>query len=232
MKRFIAMILVLSLVFAFAACGGTEVQNEEGTDNGGETTEETLAGGWTKADSPEITDEMRALFDKAQANLDGAEYVPIAFIARQVVAGTNYLFMTRCTIVTADPVEHYALVTVYEDPSGNAEITDIVGTGVETYMNGMMGGWQEAESPVVDEELNEAFTKAAENLVGVDYKPLAVLGTQVVAGMNYCILSEATVVAPDAQPEYALVYLYVDLDGNSEVTDVVNIVTDSEETAD
>ena len=84
---------------------------------------------------------------------------------------------------------------------------------------------------MVDEELNEAFTKAAENLVGVDYKPLAVLGTQVVAGMNYCILSEATVVAPDAQPEYALVYLYVDLDGNSEVTDVVNIVTDSEETA-
>ena len=98
-----------------------------------------------------------------------------------------------------------------------------------TCMNGMMGGWQQADTPEVTDEIAEAFSKAAEKLLGVDYEPVAVLSRQVVAGTNYCILCESKVVAPDTETEYCFVYLYVDLEGNSEITDIVNVANGSEE---
>ena len=73
--------------------------------------------------------------------------------------------------------------------------------------------------PQID-EVNKAFDKAMESLVGVDYAPIACLGTQLVAGQNYCILCKATVVAPDAAPYLALVYVYADLEGNAEITHI------------
>ena len=57
-------------------------------------------------------------------------------------------------------------------------------------------------------------------LVGVDYVPVAYLGSQVVAGTNHAILCQATVVVPDAEPFYAIVYLYEDLQGNDSVLDI------------
>ena len=189
-----------------------------------------MLGGWTKADSPVITEELAELFEKATGDLLGAEHVPVAFIASQIVSGTNYMFIARSTMVTQDPTEHYSLITIYEDLNGNVEILDIADTGVETNMKGMMGGWQQADSPEVTDELREAFSKASEKLLGVDYEPAAVLSRQVVSGTNYCIFCESKVVAPDTGTEYCIVYLYVDLQGNSEITDVVNIITDSEAT--
>ena len=69
--------------------------------------------------------------------------------------------------------------------------------------------------------MKAVFDKAMEELVGVDYTPVAVLEKQLVAGMNYCILCEAKGVYPGAQKTYALVYIYADLSGNTEISDIV-----------
>lgn len=225
MKKILAMLLILTLIFTFAACGGDKT-----VENAAEGEENEMVGGWTKADSPVITEELAELFEKATGELLGAEYVPVAYLAHQLVSGTNHLFIARSTMVTEEPTEYYSLITIYEDLEGNVEILDIIGTGVETNMNGMMGGWQQADTPEVTDEIAEAFSKAAEKLLGVDYEPVAVLSRQVVSGTNYCILCESKVVAPDTETEYSIAYLYVDLQGNSEITDVVNIITDSEVT--
>jgi hypothetical protein len=60
------------------------------------------------------------------------------------------------------------------------------------------------EDAVLTEEAQSAFDKAMEGLVGVNYTPLALLGTQLVSGTNYSFLCEAAVVYPDAQPYYAV----------------------------
>ena len=87
----------------------------------------------------------------------------------------------------------------------------------------MLGGWQETESSVIPDEVQTALDKAMLDINGVDYKSVAYLGYQVVAGKNHCMLCRANVIYPNARPYYALVYFYEDLDGNSEVTNIVKI---------
>lgn len=84
----------------------------------------------------------------------------------------------------------------------------------------VVGGWTITEGAVLNEEAKAAFEKALDGLTGVAYQPLALLGTQVVAGTNYCILCEARVVYPDAVPYYALVYIYADLDGGAKLMNI------------
>ena len=87
---------------------------------------------------------------------------------------------------------------------------------------GMTGGWQAAEDPAVTEERQAIFDKGLEGLVGVGYVPVAYLGSQVVAGTNHAFLCQGTVVVPDAQPEWKIVFLYEDLQGNVTVLDIAD----------
>ena len=84
----------------------------------------------------------------------------------------------------------------------------------------LVGGWSEPESPVVTDEAKAALEKATESLVGAEYTPVALLGTQLVAGTNYAILCKVTAVVPEAEPEFMLVVVYQDLNGNAEITDI------------
>ncbi len=90
------------------------------------------------------------------------------------------------------------------------------------------GGWQNAphEAAELPEDAQAAFDKALEGLVGAEYTPVALLSTQLVAGMNYCVLCQITPVVPDATPTWALVYIYADLQGNAEITNVYDLYID------
>ena len=65
--------------------------------------------------------------------------------------------------------------------------------------------------------------KAMEGFAGVGYVPVAMVAQQVVAGMNYRFLCEATTVLPGAETDYALVTVYKDLNGNAEITEIVRM---------
>ena len=95
-----------------------------------------------------------------------------------------------------------------------AAVAEDVGIG------GMTGGWAAAADPTVTDDVKALLDKAMEELVGVDYVPVAYLGSQVVAGTNHAILCQATVVVPDAEPYFAIVYLYEDLEGNVSILDI------------
>lgn len=89
----------------------------------------------------------------------------------------------------------------------------------------MTGGWSAyTDNPTeIPAEALDALNAALEELVGCVYKPIALLATQVVAGTNYCFLCETTVVAPDAPPSYALVYVFDGLSGEHEILRVQEI---------
>lgn len=84
----------------------------------------------------------------------------------------------------------------------------------------LAGGWNAPEDPAVTDEARAAFDKAFAEFTGVSYEPVALLGTQVVAGLNYCLLCKATLVTPEQDTFYALVYIYAALDGSAELLDV------------
>ena len=86
---------------------------------------------------------------------------------------------------------------------------------------GMTGSWTFPENVEMTDEMKTVFEKGIDGLLGVSYTPVACLGTQVVAGTNYCFLCKARVVIPDADDYYALVYLYQDPAGDVSVLNIV-----------
>ena len=96
----------------------------------------------------------------------------------------------------------------------------------------LAGGWENVihEATELPAEAQAAFDKAVDGLVGANYVPVALLSTQLVAGTNYCILCQITPVSPDGTPTWALVYVYADLQGNAEITNVYELYIDRHST--
>ncbi len=220
MKKIISLLLCAAMMtvscIALSSCG----KEDDGTGAAGAENGDVIDGGWGKASSPEITEKVRALFEKASSGLDGAEYVPVAYLESQIVAGTNHLVLCRAAAVTPDAKQTYAIVTLYEDLEGGAEITAVRNSEAEAFFpTGVTGGWTEAESPALTDEAKTALAKACETLTGVEYTPVALLSTQLVSGMNYRILCESRATVPNAASEYVILTVYADLQGNAQITD-------------
>ena len=75
MKKLIALVLAMLLALSAAAA------------------EVPIAGGWTPSPDPSVTDELLAIFEKGTETLTGIDYIPIAYLGSQVVAGTNHAFL-------------------------------------------------------------------------------------------------------------------------------------------
>lgn len=89
----------------------------------------------------------------------------------------------------------------------------------------LTGGWEiaAAEDSTLPEDVQAAFEKATEALLGATYTPVALLATQIVAGTNYCVLCQIAPVVPDPVPKWALVYIYADLEGKVEITNIYDL---------
>ena len=100
----------------------------------GEVTPEGLMGGWQDTDSlPNmLNDKENEVFEKAMEGLTGVGYQPVATLATQVVAGTNYAFLALGTTVTAQPITHLYVVNVYADLQGNATLNNICAINLST----------------------------------------------------------------------------------------------------
>ncbi|WHE86366.1 hypothetical protein [Lachnoanaerobaculum gingivalis] len=94
----------------------------------------------------------------------------------------------------------------------------------------VVGAWTINSKTEPGENINAmaAFDKATEGLVGYTYTVTAVLGSQIVAGTNYSYLCRAEMVVPDAKPEYVIVNVYEDLDGNAEITGSLSLLEGKE----
>ena len=208
-------------VSAFAAPAETEAASTAvvGTEN-------CISGSWKRASDPTLTPKVRNAFEKAFAGLEGVSYTPYALLAtRTTASGTQYRVLCKATGCYPDAQEEYVVVTLKRGLLGRAEILDIGDPLCLTDLDvepGAVGAWQEADAPVLTEEVKAAFEKATEGFVGVDYVPVAFLSQQVVAGVQYRILCEATTVYPGAEMHYAVVDVYVSPEGNANFLSVTD----------
>lgn len=202
-------------VQAFAAAPADEASTAVAEEN-------CISTGWKRASSPELTDSVTDLFNRAFEGLVGASYTPTALLAsRTTLTGKQYRVLCKQTMVYPGAQEVYVVVTLQRSWLGKAEIVDI-GDAIDftDLAEEAMGGWQEPDSPAMTEEATAAFHKAIDGHVVVEYVPVALLSTQVVAGTNYRILCEATVVYPGEEMHYVVMTLYEELDGSVGVLDV------------
>ena len=75
-----------------------------------------------------------------------------------------------------------------------------------------LGAWNIDEMKGVNlpQKVQSAFTAVTGELVGADYMPVLYVGSQVVNGMNYCVLAKQTIIT--ATPEYRLVKMVINVD--------------------
>ena len=218
-------IIVLCLIIAIICFALHGYKNNN--NSGGEVT-----GGWTlnsDIKSMNISKEAMNAFNRATEDYTGMTFEPIALLGTQVVAGTNYMYLCKGTTVTQNPETGLKIVIVYNDLNDKSEITSVsdfdytkyVSKNIENDSEELSGGWQvssSGEKGILDDEIQTMFDKATSTLTGMSYEPIAVLGTQVVAGTNYAILCYGSA-SYDNMPEAVyLLTLYKDLDGNQEIT--------------
>ena len=84
-----------------------------------------LSGGWAVTRDSEVTDEAREVFTKAMPSHDMVEYEPVALLATQVVAGTNYCFLRRTTVRNSNELPTYQIVYIWEDASREVHVLEV-----------------------------------------------------------------------------------------------------------
>ncbi len=218
MKKWIAILLAGMMLFGFAACKSEPKEPEQ-------TEPETAAvGGWTRPESMAVTDEVQELVVKATESLLGVDYAPVALIGTQLVSGTNYRVVCKATAVAPDAKAFYAILEIYQKLDGSVECTKILTSEAEAHATdaALAGGWSAPEGFAVSDEARAALEKAAEKKLGASYTPVALLGQQVVSGMNYAILCEIAPVTPNAESSFAVVTVYADLTGGAEITEIAD----------
>lgn len=240
MKKILAILLTVLCVLTLAACASSQPQpaTEAETSAKGE---EPLDGGWTlsESDAATLPEEVQTAFDKATDSLTGGYYVPVGYLGSQVVAGMNYallceLFPSTKTSDTA-PEGKFEVIIIYNDLNGNAEITHAAGFNVADYTSDggktksevLAGGWsapEKAYKATIPEDAQAAFDQAMQTYEGNALEATALLGTQVVSGVNYAFLCHSTAGAgDDAQSVIQIVTVYRDLDGNAQITNICTL---------
>lgn len=81
-----------------------------------------MPGGWEY--QPYITTYDSFIFDRAMGTSDDYTYYPIA-VAKQIVNGTNYKFMTIAEPKNPNLPPHFAMVEIYQPLNGKAYTTNI-----------------------------------------------------------------------------------------------------------
>ena len=133
-KKIICTVLTLTMLFSLAACSidvNIKTPAEEDTTVSVKPDRieiiapaipegEYITGGWSYENDKETTADAIVAFDKATAKY--AETIElIKVLGHQVVSGTNYSYLCKFNPDNAEAM-FYAIVKVYSDLDGNAEI--------------------------------------------------------------------------------------------------------------
>lgn len=203
------------------------------------TAAEALDGAWTvnhKAGTY-LTASEKKIFDKAVKDLVGVVYTPVLTLGKQVVSGNNYAFLCTAKTVTASPSYSWKVLIVNRSPKGKVKLVKVNSLSyknVKTRKNAYKasaapGAWSYSKegtsSKGVPTAANRAFKKATKQLTGLSLTALALLGKQVVAGVNYRFLCRGTMSDQAATSCLYVADVYQDAAGKCKLTScwIVNL---------
>lgn len=175
-----------------------------------------------------LTKDAKDAFELAMKSYNGLPMDPAVLLGTQLVSGTNYAYLAKVKLLPKNAASGWYIVTVYQDLKGNAAVTsaaEINPADLKTREDfpdpGLVGAWKPAGTAnaiTLPEEAWGPFWKASGNYDGVSFNPLALIATQPVAGINYLIVCQGTVMAESPADALYFVTLYVDPEGNGEIT--------------
>lgn len=206
-----------------AATEETQQVEEKPADTG------AMLGGWTVNTETNnmMADDDVARFETAMEGLLGVNYTPVQVIATQVVNGTNYAYLASGSTVTAEPKNGWYVIVVNENTSGEVSlinIREIDLADIHTKENAdgaALGGWTATDTGkagmLPGQDAQAAFDEAQKKLLGVTLNPVVLLGTQVVNGTNYAILSRGKTSTENPEVQLYVTTFNANSDGSVEV---------------
>ena len=223
MKKKTLMILFIMVLVLATGCGKKEKINTKGA--------------WVKDLTEKqayIDKDAKDAFDRAVLEIDGMEYEAVALLGKQVVAGTNYMFLTKGTTVTEKLKTTYKIVVVYNDLENKSSITSVKDFDITKYVNKnieynkeeMTGAWEAympEKSTKLDSEVQEVFDDATGKLAGISYQPIALLGHKEDNGVKYAVMCYATFSTVDMDKAIYLITLSEDENGTREIVSSANV---------
>ncbi|MBR0508407.1 MAG: hypothetical protein IJJ86_07330 [Clostridia bacterium] len=238
MKKMLTLLLTAMLLFAFAACGAKAPEKPEQKTESEPTKNPNVVVGrdefypFENTQNIELTDEQKAIFQAALGGVVGVGYRPFGCLGIQTMRDqTIYCFLAMTAGVYPDATWHPMLLYISVDAEGHAELVNGADMPIVPYegctrpmtvTEAVTGGWTYAEDPAITDEMALLFYEALADKAGATYEPLVNVGTQVVAGMNRCILARITPDDPDLAPRYAFVYVWEKLDGTAELYEIAD----------
>ena len=161
-------------------------------------------GSWeVKVAVDSVPQKVATAIGELSEQLIGAEYKPIAYLGSQVVNGTNHAVLAEQTILTGKDTKNVVVLIFNEKP--NEMKATLVNIERVIEQGGELGGIAVNVKTDIPAEAKEAFDKAFEGFVGSKVKPFALLGTQVVKGVDYMFAAEVTSVTAEPVTKVCLV---------------------------
>ena len=105
-----------------------EKEEEEKTGASGET--------WDLSGATGITDQVKAVFEKAAETLMGVDYEPVCLLGTSTAQdkeGRVYCVLSRARVVYPDAEPYYALVYIHEDKDGAVTVQNIYELWVDAH---------------------------------------------------------------------------------------------------
>jgi len=206
MKKVLLVLLAICLLLT----GCKKEENEE----------KKVTGGWENIVNNKslINDSELELFNNAKKD---SKLEAVALLAKQVVSGTNYMFLAK-------DGSKYKIVIVYNDLEGKSSITKVSDFDYTKYTNKniednseeLVGGWNVdyvIGEGLIDRDVQSIFENATATLTGMTYSPIALLGKQVVSGTNYAILCFGKPSYDGMKASVFVVTIYKDLEENLQI---------------
>ena len=221
-KLMMALVLTLSLLVGLsvdtvAFCQSKGETNIERTFGGIELG--GTLGGYEIVNVPatKLPQDVASAVSNLNTNLLGATFNPLWYVGKQTVNGVNHLFIAEEIRITKTTDKYIVGLVVNVPPGANAD----KGEGAKVV--------RIIESEALPEDVEEAFLTVSKPIVGVSYRPIMLLGKQVVKGENYYILCEAKTIYPGTEPK-AVVFVVNVFDGKPSLVGIAPIGKDTQET--
>ena len=215
-KYLIGLFLFVSCI-ALVGCGSEKKEEKE---------DSKIVGGWeillTDGQYNMSEDELN-IFNKAVQKYTDSKLEPVVLLGRQVVAGTNYMYLVKDST-------KYKVAIVYNDLENNATITNVKDFDITNYAGKEIpkkyeeatGAWEvnsTGKALVLDDDkIGSMFDKATSKIDSMNFNPICVLGKQLVSGTNYAILTYGKGNNSDESVSIYVATLYVDLNENAEIS--------------
>lgn len=129
------------------------------------------------------------------------EYAFIAYLGSQVVNGTNHAILAEQKLVLGNDVKNIVLIIFHETKE------DVTISNIEHIIedDNKLGGININVETKINDEAMEIFKQAFDGHSGGNISPFALLGIQIVHGINYIFVCTVTPVMPDTKSKVVIV---------------------------